>query len=111
MSQLLMTTGEILKKRSFKQIITSISRIEADIKSNLTAIEFGRISKDIRQNSIEMNILLSKRLVNLYEAKEILSPTSKIKENNDFWENRKRVKELAAMDNQPTDNWDVCGSY
>ena len=75
MSNLIRTVDEILQKRNIAQITTSINKIEAGIKENLDAIENGKISEAIRQCSIEMNILLSKRLANLYKAKEIISPT------------------------------------
>ena len=112
MSNLIRTVKEILEKRNLKQITTTIEKIENGMKDNIDAIGSDRISKGVRQVSIEMNILLSKRLINLYEAKETLLPTkTKEEEDKDFWKSRRRAKELAAMDNQPTENWDVHGSY
>jgi len=92
---------EISNVRSVKGLIICNS-------CNLILINYGKI---LLGSKYETGYGLINGIKGDFLIVEFYRDKTKEEKNTDFWESRKRVKERAAMDNQPTDNWDCHGSY
>ena len=120
-----MAKGDIIEIFGFKYSRVQFegyefrAKIEFDTKDGITHnfdiyttnndknLAFSHILHFITARTINVKIVVWSSKVQDDKTSELIDSL----DTDDFWENRRKVKEQAAMDNQPTDNWDVNDNY